>query len=65
MTTTLIFIACMTAAAVAALLIGRLFMLAVKVLILAALVYFVATRVDFTELKEKVRTKISPNTELL
>jgi len=65
MTTTLIFIACMTAAAIAALLIGRLFMLAVKVLIIAALIYFVATRVDFTDLKEKVRTKLTPQTELL
>ncbi len=54
MTLTLVFLASITTAALLAFWIGRTFFFLLKLLILAALIYFVATRVDFQSWKEKL-----------
>lgn len=65
MATSLIFFACLTAAALLAFLVGRVFFFLLKVLIVGALIYFVMTRVEVMKWKDSLREKISPSGQML
>ena len=65
MAITFIFLACITTAALLAFWVGRIFFLLLKILIIAALVYFVFTRVEVLQWKDRMLEKVSPPAQLL
>jgi len=65
MATTLILFACLTAAALLAFWVGRVFFFLLKIAIVVALIYFVMTRAEVVKWKDSWRGKISPPAEML